>query len=157
DLAIALKAKPDQLVGFDLLNTDVDQLAEYAQRFAGIEKLPDNLFFSQSSETSLPAEDGSFDFVMSWSAFEHILDPVAVLREIRRILKPGGGLFIQVWPFYDTAHGPHLVDWFRDGFPHYRYSDEEILQRVRQSGGDQALASQMLDVFRTLNKISADD
>ena len=38
----------------------------------------------------LPFRDGSFDLVTSNMVFEHLEDPVAVLREIRRVLIPSG-------------------------------------------------------------------
>ncbi|MDT0260348.1 class I SAM-dependent methyltransferase [Jatrophihabitans lederbergiae] len=155
DLGVAVRAKPEQLVGFDILDNDVDLLQRRAAQHAGIETLPPNLYFSTSETTRLPAEDDSFDYVISWSAFEHIDDPVAVLREIRRILRPMGVLFIQLWPFYDSAHGTHLVDWFPEGFAQYRYDNAEILRRVR-STGSQDMASEMLEVYRTLNGITAD-
>jgi len=155
DLGVAVAAKPDRLVGFDILTNDVDLLARGAAEHAGLDKLPDNLFFATSTDTRLPAEDASFDFVMSWSAFEHIADPVAVLREVQRILRPDGALFIQLWPFYNSAHGTHLVDWFPDGFAQFTHSNDEILRRVRSSG-DQDMATEMLEVYRTLNGITAD-
>jgi hypothetical protein len=93
--------------------------------------------------------------VVSWSAFEHIADPVAMLKEIRRILTHHGVLFIQLWPFYDAAHGTHLVDWFPEGFAQHRHTDEEIFARIR-SRGDQDLGSRMIDIYRTLNKITLD-
>lgn len=34
--------------------------------------------------------DESFDVVFTWMVLEHVPDPVATLREVRRILKPGG-------------------------------------------------------------------
>jgi SAM-dependent methyltransferase len=40
--------------------------------------------------------DGTVDFVFSISVLEHIDDDVAVLREFRRVLKPGGRVFIYV-------------------------------------------------------------
>ena len=155
DLGVALQAKPDRLVGFDVLDNDVELLRTRAAEHGGIESLPDNLYFCTSDDTNLPAEDGEFDFVISWSAFEHIADPVAILREVRRVLRPHGVLFIQLWPFYHSAHGTHLVDWFPDGFAQFKHTDEAILRRVRSSG-DQDMATEMLDVYRTLNRITAD-
>jgi len=156
DLGVAVQAKPDRLVGFDILIHDAEELRERAATYAGIEKLPDNLYFCTSEPTRLPAEDDEFDYVISWSAFEHIADPVSILREIRRVMKPHGVLFIQLWPFYHSAHGTHLVDWFPDGFAQFRHSQDAILRRIRSSGGDQQLASDMIEAFLTLNEITAD-
>ena len=41
--------------------------------------------------------EGSFDVVQCHGAFSGIREPVAVLAEIRRILKPGGVLYITDW------------------------------------------------------------
>jgi SAM-dependent methyltransferase len=156
DLGVTMAAKPDRLVGFDILTTDVAELARRAADQIGLAELPDNLFFATSDEVGLPAEDASFDYVISWSAFEHIADPVAVLREVRRILVDDGVLFIQLWPFYHSAHGTHLVDWYPDGFAQFKHSNADILRTVRQAGPP-AMATEMLEVYRTLNGITADD
>jgi SAM-dependent methyltransferase len=156
DLGLVLRGRPERLVGFDLLTTDVDDLARLAKEHADIDELPDNLFFASSEERRIPAADHSFDVVVSWSAFEHIADPAAVLREIRRVLTHHGVLFIQLWPFFDAAHGTHLVDWFPEGFAQHRYTEDEILARVR-SRGDQELGARLIDIYQTLNKITLDD
>lgn len=49
-----------------------------------------------------------YDVVVTWSALEHVAEPVSMLREIRRILRPGGVLFLQLWPFYYSDRGSHL-------------------------------------------------
>jgi len=156
DLGVMLKAKPQQLVGFDLLTTDVELLTERAGQHAGLAALPDGLFFATSEEVRLPAEDASFDFVISWSAFEHIAEPVSVLREVRRIMTDDGVLFIQLWPFYHSRHGSHLVDWYPEGFVQHRVPNAEILHHVT-AAGPPAMASEMLEVYRTLNGITADE
>ncbi len=40
--------------------------------------------------------DGAFDAVTLWDCLEHTVDPVAVLEEVRRILRPGGYCFLTV-------------------------------------------------------------
>ncbi|MCB9139541.1 MAG: class I SAM-dependent methyltransferase [Caldilineaceae bacterium] len=47
-------------------------------------------------------EDESFDAVTMWDVLEHVHDPAATLREIRRILRPGGLLLVRV---------PNLASW----------------------------------------------
>jgi len=43
---------------------------------------------------SVPVEDGSFDAVLCSEVLEHVADPVKVVQEFARILKPGGTLFL---------------------------------------------------------------
>lgn len=44
----------------------------------------------ESRPYRLPFLDRSFDFIVSWQVLEHVLDLGQVLREIQRVLKPGG-------------------------------------------------------------------
>lgn len=52
----------------------------------------------------IPLDNDSVDSVMATELFEHLPDLEAVLREIFRVLKPGGKLFFTVpflWPLHD--------------------------------------------------------
>jgi SAM-dependent methyltransferase len=59
------------------------------------------------SATEMSFPDDSFEFVCSFSVFEHIDDPAAALREVGRVLRPGGVAYISVRlytsPFGQTA------------------------------------------------------
>jgi SAM-dependent methyltransferase len=56
---------------------------------------------------SLPFKDECFDAVISMDVLEHVTDPFAAAREISRVLKPGGVLYIDL-PFLQHEHGyPH--------------------------------------------------
>ncbi|MEZ6147292.1 MAG: class I SAM-dependent methyltransferase [Planctomycetaceae bacterium] len=44
---------------------------------------------------SLPYEPGEFDVVMSNSIVHHIPEPFEALREMRRVVRPGGLLFVR--------------------------------------------------------------
>ncbi|MCA1630592.1 MAG: class I SAM-dependent methyltransferase [Acidobacteria bacterium] len=46
-------------------------------------------------------EDGSFDFVSMFHVIEHLPDPVATLREVRRVLRAGGRLMLRT-PNFDS-------------------------------------------------------
>ena len=83
DLAEALA--PGLVVGIDLR---ADALAQ-ARGLAG-ERGLGNMAFQEASIYSLPYRDGAFDAAFTCAVLQHLADPVAALREIRRVLKPGG-------------------------------------------------------------------
>jgi ubiquinone/menaquinone biosynthesis C-methylase UbiE len=53
-----------------------------------------NVVPTQGDATALPFEDGSMDAVVLTAVLGEIPDPVAALREIRRVLKPAGRLVV---------------------------------------------------------------
>ena len=46
----------------------------------------------------LPYHDASFDAALSCGVLEHVIDPGASLDELRRVLKPGGTLYVYKLP-----------------------------------------------------------
>lgn len=159
DLGLALKARPARLVGYDINPTDRAHLLEQARKYRVARELPPNLEFVQSDVTRIPAEDESFDAVITWSAFEHVADPPVLMAEIKRILRPGGVLFLQLWPFYRSEHGGHLWEWFPgEAFVALRHSPDEVAAVMRENPrGEVDWAEGRLRDYRELNEITLDE
>ncbi|MDE3107636.1 MAG: class I SAM-dependent methyltransferase [Acidobacteriota bacterium] len=60
----------------------------------------------QGDALALPFVDGTFDRVICSEVLEHIPDDVAAMRELARVLRPGGTMAVTVPRF-----GPELVNW----------------------------------------------
>jgi len=79
----------------------------------------------------LPFRDGSFEAVLSFDVFEHTRNPERVLAECRRVLRPGGRLFV-VFPgfFHPIEH--HLGDVTYAPFLHYFFSGEQLVRAYNE-------------------------
>ena len=65
---------------------------------------------------TLPYPDASFDWVISNSIIHHIPDPSLCLSEMRRVLKPGGLLFVRDLFRPDSAEAiEHIVQTYAGG------------------------------------------
>jgi len=84
-VGLAEAVTPGSVVGVDLEPTQV-ALAERTVAERGIK----NARFEAASVYKLPFPDCSFDVVFSHALFEHLTEPLVVLQEIRRVLRPGG-------------------------------------------------------------------
>ncbi len=62
----------------------------------------------QADAQALPFETESFDACISLDVIEHVPDDQAAVREIARVLKPGGSAIINV-PAFRWLWGPHDV------------------------------------------------
>ncbi|MHB9023861.1 MAG: class I SAM-dependent methyltransferase [Armatimonadota bacterium] len=62
---------------------------------------------AQMDATALEFEDNNFDGIYSYNTFEHLSDPEKVLREAIRVAKPGGCIYLNFGPLYDSPMGLH--------------------------------------------------
>jgi SAM-dependent methyltransferase len=156
DLGLAIKGKPKTLVGYDPRLTDYGGLRRSAQAAGVIEdEMPPNITFFESETDAIPAESGAFDVAVTWSVFEHVDDPVTMFAEIRRILKPTGVLFLQLWPFWLSQHGGHLWPHTSEPFPHLMRKDQAIIDDVEGKRATDPTRTAD-DEYRSLNRVTLD-
>lgn len=130
--------------GCSLTGIDASRFGLGEAEKAGYDKV---LFCSDFCAQPLPFEDASFDFVLCKDVLEHLLAPLALLKEIRRVLKPGGALLSLV-PNHFTLPGrlkflwsnnldtysffPSADEW---DFPHIRYFSNEGFYEMHRLAG----------------------
>ncbi len=82
---LAKAVAPGEVTGMDRAESQLDLAREHAALQGA-----NNAKFVCGSVYELPFADGEFDVVLAHAVFEHLKEPVAALREIHRVLKPGG-------------------------------------------------------------------
>ena len=95
--------------------------------------------FLLGSATAIPVQDNTIDsIVMTWTLCS-IPDPLAALREMRRVLKPGGNL---CFAEHGLSPEPSVKRWQRRLTPPWRYIaggchlDRKMDDLMRQAGFD---------------------
>ncbi len=78
---------PGQAIGLDASDEVVAQA-----RALGAESDAANVRFEVGDLFALKYDDASFDVVHAHQVLQHLVDPVAALMELRRVLAPGGVL-----------------------------------------------------------------
>lgn len=116
------------------------------EQLAGVDPVPQMLDVARQRLSSamdlrvawaeeLPFAAGEFDLVVSCSMFHYIREPARALREMQRVLRPGGRLVITDWcRDYLTCRCLDLfLRWFNRA--HFRtYSSHECARLLEQAG-----------------------
>lgn len=134
DLVLRAQGSFDLPIGIDV---DVGKLAKARSESESAE-------FQAASAEALPFRDGTFDVVTVLDVLEHTSRKELVLREIGRVLKPGGSLVISVpsagdFSFLDAQKsiafslGRKMMGRKGEAIGHPHYSLEEIVRAVGSS------------------------
>lgn len=135
--------KVQRYIGMDLADNMV----------SGYRAVPPDL---QWNGAVIPLEHDSVDSAMATEVLEHCPDPLAVLQEVHRVLKPGGVFFFTVpflWPLHDVPYDEHRYTPFalermlsQAGF---------VDHTVRPTGGWDASLAQMIGLWVCRRPMSA--
>jgi ubiquinone/menaquinone biosynthesis C-methylase UbiE len=118
---LAERVAPGEVVGLDLSRDTLED----ARRDAAARGLT-NLTYREGSVYALPFGDGTVDVVYAHQVFQHLRERGAALREVLRVLRPGGLVAIREVDWGTVAYWPrdprldrwirlHLDTWSRNG------------------------------------------
>jgi len=112
---------------FDL---DPDMIALARARLSGFPS--DRLRLFVGDAAAMEAEDGTFDAVFDFAIIHHIPDWKKSIREVARVLRPGGRFF------FEEVTQQALARWFYRRFldhpKHDRFSAREFVDALQEQG-----------------------
>ena len=106
--------------------------------------------------------DASFDVAYALNVLEHIDDLEAAYRELKRVVKPGGMLYLYsspVWTSYRGHHYNHWLDGYADLIPpwgHLYLGRERLFEEITRKKGSAVAVDAMNYIFESdyLNRAS---
>jgi SAM-dependent methyltransferase len=78
-------------------------LTDYGRNVVSLDIAPSPAIDVVGVAEALPFRDGAFDGVVFQAVLEHVRDASTALKEIARVLRPGGSVFVEV-PFIQGYH-----------------------------------------------------
>lgn len=121
------------IIGSDAVESVLDQARQYASS-RGLT----NITFQKVDANDLPFQDNSFDIVFCHQVLQHVKDPVAILKEMRRVAKPGGLVAAREADYKSFAwypETPEIAQW------------ADLYQKVAKANGGEPNAGRYCHVW----------
>ena len=120
-----------RIYGMDVVERYADESAALAQKLA----LADKFEFCLRDAADTGFAEESVDCIIMNDAMEHVDDPEGVLAECRRILKPGGRLYVN-FPPYNHPFGAHLSDVIGIPWVHCFFTERTLIASYKELVAD---------------------
>ena len=136
-LAEAVAGGPGMAAGLDISE---EMIARARERSRELE----NVLFAIGAADEIPWRDEYFDQVLSIESFYYYPDQEAVLRELHRVLVPGGLVFILINLYKENPHSLGLVKQLK--VPVHVRSEKEYLEMLSAHGFTDAAVAHITDL-----------
>ena len=153
DLYSIVKDRYDEVHGIDIIPEVVDICIKKGIKARRVDLNVENL----------PYEENTFDSVACFDLIEHILSPMTLLNEVRRVLKPGGEIVIltpnirRIWTILrlifkgkSPKTSDEVLEPYDNGHIHY-FTSRDIVEMLSAQGFQNTSVSGWGKVLSRLN------
>src|SRR3954471_20478680 len=142
---VAKRFHPKKIIGIDISDEMVRRAAEQSEGIANIE-------FQHGAAEKIPLPDSSLDKIFSIESFYYWPDQMAGLKEAKRVLAPGGKLFILINLYKDNHYSLRWADELK--VPVHALSEAEYISLLEKAGFEAAEARRIPDDSPTPDEYS---
>lgn len=100
--------KPEKVVAADFSPVAVEKGRKFSEQ-RGIQ----NIEWLVRDIENLPEDDATYDTIFSYETIEHVPNPPKAVKELARVLKPGGRLYLTTPNYLSTIGLYRVYCWFR--------------------------------------------
>ncbi len=120
---LADRTEVKSLIGVDI---DPDAIAR-AIAFLGAQTRQNHISFRLGSVDGIPIDDQSVDTILAFDCMEHVMDPAAIFAEWHRVLRPGGRVLVEWFPF-KGPWGPHMQSLIPIPWAHVLFGERAMFE-----------------------------
>jgi ubiquinone/menaquinone biosynthesis C-methylase UbiE len=139
-LAQVVEGGPGMAVGLDISNEMIDRAREASAEI-------EDVLFVKAAADEIPWRDEYFDKILSIESFYYYPDQEAVLRELYRVLAPGGRIFILINLYRENPYSLRWVDELN--VPVHARSEKEYARMLAVHGFEAVEIAHISDLTPT--------
>ncbi|MFC4291827.1 class I SAM-dependent methyltransferase [Sphingorhabdus arenilitoris] len=143
-LYLADKYAPKSILGIDIDAFAIERANQALSQIVHIKAMPP-IKFVLGETSGLPAADESVDTILAFDCMEHIMTPLEIMAEWHRVLRPGGKVLIEWFPF-KGPYGPHMNSLIPIPWAHVLFGEKALFQTAARIYDDPDFAPHHWDL-----------